>query len=210
MANLKSTKDKQRSTKHTHKTKDRVTHRVKSCASRRVSSFCFLKIYSGGRRIEMCSIVNQSTARKSDQSEAAISGRLANQNPGKRTNQKAGYKKKQPIDCRDTLHSTCHVNQNQDHTKALNIPLTLTQGDLLQEALAVTLAKYQTQALNIPVKVPLGGGRYAELTEWNGSKRVDLRFWKTDTIPTKVGVSLSLPQWKDLYSAMQVVDDLIS
>ena len=44
----------------------------------------------------------------------------------------------------------------------------------------------------------------------NGSKRMDLRFWKTDTIPTKVGVSLSLPQWKVLYSAMQVVDDLIS
>jgi hypothetical protein len=41
------------------------------------------------------------------------SGRLANQNPGKRTNQKAEYKKKQPIDCRLTLHSTCHVNQNQ-------------------------------------------------------------------------------------------------
>jgi hypothetical protein len=35
-------------------------------------------------------------------------------------------------------------------------------------------------------------------------------FWKTDTIPTKFGVSLSLPQWKVLYSAMQVVDDLIS
>jgi hypothetical protein len=34
-------------------------------------------------------------------------------------------------------------------------------------------------------KVPLGGGRYAELTEWNGSKRVDLRCWKTETIPTK-------------------------
>jgi hypothetical protein len=46
-------------------------------------------------RIEMCSIVNQSTARKSDQSEVAISGRLSNQKPGKRTNQKAGYKKKQ-------------------------------------------------------------------------------------------------------------------
>ena len=61
--------------------------------------------------------------------------------------------------------------------------------------------------MNIPIKVPLGGGRYAE---WNGSKKVDLRFWKTDTIPTKVGVSLSLPQWKVLYSAMQVVDDLIS
>jgi hypothetical protein len=70
-------------------------------------------------------------------------------------------------------------SKSKDHTKALNIPLTLTQGDMLQEA------KDQTQALNIPVKVPLGGGRYAELTEWNGSKRVDLRFWKTDTIPTK-------------------------
>ena len=90
----------------------------------------------------------------------------------------------------------------------MNIPFTLTQADLVQEALAV--ARDQTQALNIPVKVPLGGGRYAELTEWNGSKRVDLRFWKTDTIPTKVGVSLSLPQWKVLYRAMQVVDDLIS
>jgi hypothetical protein len=62
-----------------------------------------------------------------------------------------------------TLHSTCHVNQNQDQIKALNIPFTLTQGDLLQEALAVTFAKDQTQALNIPVKVPLGGGKYAEL-----------------------------------------------
>ena len=61
-------------------------------------------------------------------------------------------------------------------------------------------SKDHTKALNIPVKV---------LTEWNGSKRVDLRFWETDTIPTKVGVSLSLPQWKVLYSAMQVVDDLI-
>ena len=71
-------------------------------------------------------------------------------------------------------------------------------------------SKNQTQALNIPVKVPLGAGRYAELTEWNGNKRVDLRFWKVDTIPTKVGISLSLPQRKVVYSAMQVVDDLIS
>jgi hypothetical protein len=51
----------------------------------------------------------------------------------------------------------------KDQTKALNIPFTLTQADLVQEALAV--AKDQTQALNIPVKVPLGGGRYAELLE---------------------------------------------
>jgi len=148
----------------------------------------------------MCSIVNQSTARKSDQSEVVISGRLANQNPGKRTNQKAGYKKKQ----------MSRKSKSKDQTKALSIPFTLTQGDLLQEALAVTFAKDQTQALSIPVKVPLGGGRYAEPTEWNGSKRVDLRFWKTDTSPTKVGISLSLPQWKVLYSAMQVVNDLLS
>jgi hypothetical protein len=47
----------------------------------------------------------------------------------------------------------------KDQTKALNIPFTQTQGDLLQEALAVTFAKDQTQASTIPVKVPLGGGR---------------------------------------------------
>ena len=42
----KSTKDKQRSTKHTHKTKDRVIHRVKSCASRRVSIFFVFSRYN--------------------------------------------------------------------------------------------------------------------------------------------------------------------
>jgi hypothetical protein len=98
----------------------------------------------------------------------------------------------------------------KDQNKSLDIPFTLTQGNLVQEALAVTFAKEQTQALNIPVKAPIGGGRYAELTEWNGTKRVDLRFWETDTIPTKYGISLSLSQWKVLCSATQVVDDLIS
>ena len=48
---------------------------------------------------------NQSTTRKSAQSEVTISGRLANQITGKRTNQKAGYKKKQPIDSIDTKSS---------------------------------------------------------------------------------------------------------
>ena len=60
MVKRKSTKDKQRSTKHTHKTKDRVTHRVNSCASRRVSGFCFFKI-SGDRRIEMWTMDNKVT-----------------------------------------------------------------------------------------------------------------------------------------------------
>jgi hypothetical protein len=88
---------------------------------------------------------------------------------------------KQPIDCRNS-HQSIEHSANPDTR------------DLLPEALAITFAKDQTQELNIPVKVPLGGGKYAELTEWNASKRVDLRFWKTDTIPTKVGVSLTLPQ----------------
>jgi hypothetical protein len=44
----------------------------------------------------------------------------------------------------------------------------------------------------------LGENIYLELTEWNGSKRVDLRFWKDATVPTKEGVSLHLDQWKAL------------
>jgi hypothetical protein len=36
-----------------------------------------------------------------------------------------------------------------------------------------------------PLKRALGGNIYLELTEWNGSKRVDLRFWKDGTVPTK-------------------------
>jgi hypothetical protein len=60
----------------------------------------------------MCSIVNQSTARKSDQSEVVIYGRLPNQHTGKRTNQKAGYKKKQPIESIDTKSS--FYNKSRD------------------------------------------------------------------------------------------------
>jgi hypothetical protein len=44
-------------------------------------------------------------------------------------------------------------SKSKDQTKTLNIPFTLTQGDLLQEGLAVTFAKDQTQALNIPLFV---------------------------------------------------------
>ena len=44
-------------------------------------------------------------------------------------------------------------------------------------------------------------------------KQINLQlliFWENDKVPTKVGVSLSLPQWKVMCSATQVVDDLIS
>jgi hypothetical protein len=40
-------------------------------------------------------------------------GRLANQKPGKRTNQKAGYKKKQPIDSIETK-SSFYEKQRQE------------------------------------------------------------------------------------------------
>ena len=109
-----------------------------------------------------------------------------NQQPGNLIKQKSPFPADKPIrtqgkktirkqDTKRNNQSTAEIHtsfdmsrksKSKDHIKALNIPLTLTQGDLLQEALAVTFARDQTQALNIPVKVPLGGGRYAELTEW--------------------------------------------
>ena len=74
-----------------------------------------------------------------------------------------------------------------------------TKEDIVQDAMGIS---------SIPLKVPLGGGRYAELTEWNGSKRIDLRFWESETVPTKNGVSLNFCQWKILCNATEVVDDL--
>jgi hypothetical protein len=50
----------------------------------------------------MCSIINQSAARQSDQSEVAISGRLANQIAGKLTNDRAGYNTKRPMNTIET------------------------------------------------------------------------------------------------------------
>ena len=61
-----------------------------------------------------------------------------------------------------------------------------------------------------PLKRALGGNRYLELKEWNGSKRVDLRFWKDDIVPTKEGVSLHLDQWKALCNMSDVIDDLLT
>jgi hypothetical protein len=41
-----------------------------------------------------------------------------------------------------------------------------------------------------PLKRTLEGNRNLEFKEWNGSKRVDLRFWKDGTVPIKEGVRL--------------------
>ena len=103
----------------------------------------------------MCSIVNQSTARKSDQSEVTISGRLQEKEPigkqdTKRNNQST-----------PSIQSLRSIKKSRDERAE-----THTSFDMLRKS----KAKDQTQALNIPVKIPLGGGRYAELTEWNGSK----------------------------------------
>jgi hypothetical protein len=62
---------------------------------------------------------------------------------------------------------------------------------------------------NQPLKRALGEYIYLELTEWNESKRVDLRFWKDATVPTKEGVSLHLDQWKALCNMSDVIDDLL-
>ena len=61
-----------------------------------------------------------------------------------------------------------------------------------------------------PLKRALGENIYLELTEWNESKRVDLRFWKDGTVPMKEGVSLCLDQWKALCNMSDVIDDLLT
>jgi hypothetical protein len=56
----------------------------------------------------------------------------------------------------DDVDDMSRKSKSKDHTKALNIPLTLTQEDLLQEALAVTFVKDQTQSFllnNIDVQL---------------------------------------------------------
>jgi hypothetical protein len=55
-----------------------------------------------------------------------------------------------------TSFNMSRKSKSKDQTKALNIPFTLTQGDLLQEALAVTFAKDQTKAFNIPFTLTQG------------------------------------------------------
>ena len=61
-----------------------------------------------------------------------------------------------------------------------------------------------------PLKRALGGNIFLELTEWNGSKKVDLRFWKDGRVPTKEGVSLHLDQWNALCNMSDVINDLLT
>jgi hypothetical protein len=62
--------------------------------------------------------------------------------------------------------------------------------DIVQSPPTQDILQMAAQMVDIqPLKRALGGNIYLELTEWNGSKRVDLRFWKDGTVPTKEGVS---------------------
>jgi hypothetical protein len=56
-----------------------------------------------------------------------------------------------------------------------------------------------------PLKRALGGNRYLEFTEWNGYKRVDLRFWKDGTVPTKAYIWIN---GKPCENMSDVINDL--
>ena len=72
--------------------------------------------------------------------------------------------------------------------------------DVVQIPATQDILQMAAQIVEIqPLKRALGGNRYLEFREWNRSKRIDLRFWKDGTVPTKEGVSLHLDQWKALY-----------
>ena len=88
--------------------------------------------------------------RKKNQSESRIQKETTN-----RLHRDKVFVLKKSRDKRAETHTSFDMSRKskaKDQTKALNIPFTLTQVDLVQKALAV--AKEQTQALNIPVKVP--------------------------------------------------------
>ena len=83
--------------------------------------------------------------------------------------------------------------------------------DIVQISSTQDILQMAAQMVDIqPLKRALGGNRYLEFKEWNGSKRVDLRFWKDGTVPTKEGVSLHLDQWEALCNMSDVIDDLLT
>jgi hypothetical protein len=83
--------------------------------------------------------------------------------------------------------------------------------DIAQSPSAQDILQMAAQMVDIqPLKRALGGNRCLEFREWNGSNRVDLRFWKDGTVPTKEGVSLHLDQWKALCTMSDIIDDLLT
>jgi hypothetical protein len=101
-----------------------------------------------------------------------------------------------------------YIAQMPQTTDSVQMPATQ---DIVQIPPTHDTLQMAAQMIEIqPLKRALGGNRYLELKEWNGSKRVDLRFWKDGTVPTKEGVSLHLDQWKTLCNMSDVIDDLLT
>ena len=83
--------------------------------------------------------------------------------------------------------------------------------DIVQSPSAQDILQMAAWMVDIqPLKRALGGNRCLELTEWTESKRVDLRFWKDGTVPSKEGVSLHLDQWKALCTMSDIIDDVLT
>ena len=58
------------------------------------------------------------------------------------------------------------------------------------------------------VNFALSQQRYAQVCEWQGEKRIDLREWNNN-IPTKKGISLTLLRWKCLVDNLDKVDEAL-
>ena len=110
----------------------------------------------------------------------------------------------------DTEHMppTADIEQMPPTADIIQIPVTQ---DIAQIPATADILQMAAQIIDIQrLKRALGGNRYLEIKELNGSKRVDIRFWKDDTVPTKEGVSLQLDQWKALCNISDVIDDFLT
>ena len=106
------------------------------------------------------------------------------------------------------LQITQYIVQMPPTQDIVQIP---AKQDIVQIPATQDILQMAAQMFEIqPLKRALGGNRYLEHKEWNGSKKVDLRFWKDGTVPTKEGVSLHLDQWKALCNMSDVIDDLLT
>ena len=103
---------------------------------------------------------------------------------------------------------TADIEQMPPTADIIQIPVTQ---DIAQIPATADILQMAAQIIDIQrLKRALGGNRYLEIKELNGSKRVDIRFWKDDTVPTKEGVSLQLDQWKALCNISDVIDDFLT
>jgi hypothetical protein len=86
------------------------------------------------------------------------------------------------------LQITQYIVQMPPTQDIVQIPATqdIVQIPATQDILQMAAQMFEIQ----PLKRTLEGNRNLEFKEWNGSKRVDLRFWKDGTVPIKEGVRL--------------------